>query len=63
MNRQQQTQYPAAKKGWEERMGQKVVPVRLNEDYRAKLDLLAKRYGGNRQVVEAGIDALLARCD
>ncbi|MDG4583413.1 MAG: hypothetical protein P9E67_04900 [Candidatus Competibacter sp.] len=42
-------------------MGQKVVPVRLSEDYRAKLDLLTDRYGGKRQVIEAGIDALLAR--
>lgn len=61
MSRQQQTQYPAAKKCWEARMGQKVVPVRLSEDYRAKLDLLTDRYGGKRQVIEAGIDALLAR--
>lgn len=58
MNKQQQ--YKAAKTAWEERTGIKSVAVRLSEDYRIKLDLLAERYGGKRQAIEAGIDALLA---
>lgn len=46
---------------WEARTGQKVVPIRLSADYREKLDQLATRYGGRRQVIEAAIDALLKR--
>lgn len=51
-------QYPAAKQQWEARTGAKVIGVRLDAGYRARLERLARRYGGNRQVVEAGIDAL-----
>lgn len=53
-----QKQYAEAKKGWEERTGDKTVGVRLSEDYRAKLGTLAACYGGNRQAIEAAIDIL-----
>ncbi len=48
---------------WENRTGQKVVPIRLSEGYREKLERLAARHGGRRQAIEAAIDALLKQKD
>lgn len=51
-------QYPAAKRQWEARTGQSTVGARLGPDYLARFERLAARYGGARQAIEAGIEAL-----
>lgn len=53
-----QTQYPAAKKSWQERTGDKVVGMRFGAEARARLERLAQRYGGKRQAIEAALLAL-----
>ena len=56
--RANQKQYQEAKKAWAERTGEKVIAVRLAAEYRERLDALAKKYGGRREAIEAGISAL-----
>lgn len=56
--RANQKQYPAAKKAWAERTGEKVIAIRLDAAHRARLDALAKKYGGRREAIESAISAL-----
>lgn len=51
-------QYPAAKRQWDARTGERVVSVRLDAGYRARLDRLARQLGSHRKAIEAGIAAL-----
>lgn len=53
-----QKQYPAAKRAWEDRTGELAVAVRLGAESRARLLRLAERHGGRRQAVEAALIAL-----
>mgnify|MGYP000859623936 CR=1 FL=1 len=47
-----------AKKSYEQRTENRVVPVRLGTDSRARLDRLAATYGGRRAAIEAALEAL-----
>lgn len=53
-----QKQYPAAKRAWAERTGQKTIAIRLAPEMLARLERLAAKHGGRREAVEAGLRAI-----